>query len=193
MSQSKKNSGCGFVWEGVREQEKKAGHCCTSYGYLENERERGNKPGKREICGRSAECAGELFITFQTCCYVALFACLSFFLFVRICLPLFCPHSSFSYPFWAAAPKGSMTYAFTHRGNFSSSSSFIPLPLKSQPRGQNPSLEAHILASRPKSHPRDPNPNLETQILALTSKSQPWCANSGARSNPPPPSFRPKS
>ena len=52
--------------------------------------------------------------------------------------------------FWAAAPKGPMTYAFTHRGYFSffsSSSSFSVHPLRSS----YSSLEAHILSYRPKS------------------------------------------
>ena len=40
-------------------------------------------------------------------------------------------------PFWAAVPKGSMTYAFTHMGNI-----FLLGPL---PLGPNPSLEAQIL------------------------------------------------
>ena len=49
--------------------------------------------------------------------------------------------------FWAAAPTGRMTYAFTQRGNFSFFSFFsfffffsVPFPLKAQ-----------ILVSRPKS------------------------------------------
>ena len=38
-------------------------------------------------------------------------------------------------PFWAAAPKGPMTYAVTHRGNFSFSSfSYVPPPQNPGPR-----------------------------------------------------------
>ena len=65
-------------------------------------------------------------------------------------------------PFWAEALKGSMTYAFTHMGNF-----FLLLLLlllcpppqipvsrpKFQSQGQNPSPEAQIPALRPKSQP----------------------------------------
>ena len=54
-------------------------------------------------------------------------------------------------PFWAAAPKGSMTYAFTHMGSFL----LLLLLLLRTPLPQSPgpylSLEAHIPASRPKS------------------------------------------
>ena len=49
-------------------------------------------------------------------------------------------------PFWAAAPKGSVTYAFK------------------KPPGPYLSLEAHIPASRPISQPQGPNPSLEAQI-----------------------------
>ena len=44
--------------------------------------------------------------------------------------------------FWAAAPKGLMTYAITDRGNFSFSFSFSSFSV-------HPPIEAHILASRP--------------------------------------------
>ena len=80
----------------------------------------------------------------------------------------------------AAAPKGTMTYVFTHRGNFSSSfSSVCPLPprLKSQPPGPNPSLKAQIPASRPKSQPWGSNSNLEAQIPVSRLKSQPQGSN----------------
>ena len=60
----------------------------------------------------------------------------------------------------AAAPKGPMTYAFTH-GEISPSS-----PPPSVP----PHPEAQILAVRPIFHPRDPNSNLEAQNLALRPK-----------------------
>ena len=72
----------------------------------------------------------------------------------------------FSPPFWAVAPKGLMTYAFTHIwGIFSSSFSFSVPPLPpasrpiSQPGGPYSSLEAQIPVLRPKS--------LETGIWAL--------------------------
>ena len=51
-------------------------------------------------------------------------------------------------PFWAAAPKEPMTYAFTNRGNFSFFSSVHPL--QSSYPGLNPSLEAQILVLKPK-------------------------------------------
>ena len=54
----------------------------------------------------------------------------------------------------AAAPKGSMTYAFTHMGNFL-------LLLRTPPP---PSLQAYISAWRPISQPRGPNPSLDAQI-----------------------------
>ena len=63
--------------------------------------------------------------------------------------------------FWAAAPKGSMTYAFTLL-------LLLLLPLPS-----NPSLEAQILVSRTKSQSGGPNPHLEAQILASRPKSLP--------------------
>ena len=65
------------------------------------------------------------------------------------------------FAFWAAAPQGSMTYAFTHMGDFlllllllllRPSPPQIPVSRpKFQSRGPNPSLEAQIPASRPKS------------------------------------------
>ena len=55
------------------------------------------------------------------------------------------------FAFWAAAPKGSMIYAFTHMGDF--------LLLLRPP----PPL-TQILASRPKTHPQGPNPSLKAQI-----------------------------
>ena len=58
-----------------------------------------------------------------------------------------------------AAPKGSMTYAFTHMGDFLLLLLLLllhtPLP---QPRGPYLSLEAHIQALRPKSQSWGPNP-----------------------------------
>ena len=88
-------------------------------------------------------------------------------------LPSFLPHFlpsffiSFLFPssflflpfpsFWAAAPKGSMTYAFTHMGNFL----LLLLLLRTPPP---PSLQAYISAWRPISQPRGPNPSLDAQI-----------------------------
>ena len=66
-------------------------------------------------------------------------------------------------PFWAAAPKGPMTYAFTQE-------KFLLL------RPSTP-FEAHILALRLKSQPRGPNSSLKAQILALRLKSQPQGSN----------------
>ena len=57
-------------------------------------------------------------------------------------------------PFWAAAPKGSMTYAFTHMGNFLLLLLLLllrPPPLKSQSQGPNSSLEDQIPVLRAKS------------------------------------------
>ena len=51
---------------------------------------------------------------------------------------------------WAAAPKGSMTYAFTHMGNFLFLLLLCP-PAKSNPSQINPSIKAQIPVSRPKS------------------------------------------
>ena len=59
-------------------------------------------------------------------------------------------------PFWATASKGSMTYAFTHMGNF-----LLLLLLHTPPL---PSLRAHFSAWRPISQPLGPNPSLEAQI-----------------------------
>ena len=71
--------------------------------------------------------------------------------FVLRLLLLFSSSSSscfcFCFCFWAAAPKGSMTYAFTHMGNFL----LLRTPPSPQPPGPYLSLEAHIPASRPKS------------------------------------------
>ena len=57
----------------------------------------------------------------------------------------------------AAAPKGSMTYAFTHMGSFL-------LLLLLRPYPPSPSLQAHISAWRPISQPQGPNPSHEAQI-----------------------------
>ena len=79
--------------------------------------------------------------------------------------------STYASPFWAAAPKGSMTYAFTHMGNFLLLLLLLllrpPPPASrpiSQPGGPYPSLEAQISVLRPKSHPQGPNPNPKAQI-----------------------------
>ena len=94
--------------------------------------------------------------------YLALFSFLSFF------------HTCFL--FWAAAPKGPMTYAFTHKGNFSFfffSFSVCPLRLKLQPQGSNHSLEAQITASWLKSQAHGSNHSLEAQIPLLMLKFNP--------------------
>ena len=66
-------------------------------------------------------------------------------------------------PFWAAAPKGWMTSAFTHMENF-------PLLLLLRPSVPPPRLEAQIPVLRPKSQPHGPNPSLKAQILAWRPK-----------------------
>ena len=70
--------------------------------------------------------------------------------------------SSLYLPFWAAATKGLMTYAFT-QGNFLL---LLLLLQRTPPRGPNPSFEAQIPAWRLKSQPRGSNPSLEGQIPA---------------------------
>ena len=60
--------------------------------------------------------------------------------------------------FWAAAPKGPMTYAFTHMGNFL----LLLLLLLRTPLPP---------ASRPISQPGGPYPSLEAQISVLWPKS----------------------
>ena len=58
--------------------------------------------------------------------------------------------------YWAAAPKGSMTYAFTHMGNFFLLLLLLHTPpskLKIQPKSSTPSLEPQIPASRLKTQP----------------------------------------
>ena len=70
---------------------------------------------------------------------------------------LFLSHVSMFSSFWAAAPKGSMTYAFTHMGSFllllllHTPPPQVSRPI-SQPPGQNPILKAQIPIPRPKSH-----------------------------------------
>ena len=66
-------------------------------------------------------------------------------------------------PFWAAAQKGLMTYAFTHMGNF-----FLLLIYPSPP---SLSLGAQILVLRPRSQSHGPNPSLKAQILSWGLKS----------------------
>ena len=99
--------------------------------------------------------------------------------------------------FWAAALKGPMTYAFTHRGNFSFSFSethILAKILVLRPKSQSPGpnfrlkaqipasslnsqpqipLEGHIPASRVTSQPQSSNPSHEAQISAWKLKSQP--------------------
>ena len=67
--------------------------------------------------------------------------------------------------FWAAAPKGLMTYAFTYAE--------ISPPPSSSPSLYPPPLEVQILALRLKSKPQSSNPSLKAQIPALKLKSQP--------------------
>ena len=52
--------------------------------------------------------------------------------------------------FWAAVPKGSLTYAFTHMGKFLLLL-FLLLLFLLRPPPSNPSLQAQILVSRPNS------------------------------------------
>ena len=75
-----------------------------------------------------------------------------------------------SLTFWAAAPKGPLTYAFT-QGEISPSPP--PSPVYPPPRGPNPSFEAHIPALRLQSQPQGLNPSPEAQIAAWRLKSQP--------------------
>ena len=103
---------------------------------------------------------------FVLLCYVCLLIYLFTYLFV--CLFVVCFFFCV-FPFWAAAPKGSMTYAFTHMGDFLLLLLHLLLlrpPLKSQPRGLNFSLKAKIPVPRLKFQPWGPNPSLEAQILA---------------------------
>ena len=76
-------------------------------------------------------------------------------------------------PFWAAAPKGLMTYAFT-QGKFLLLLLLLlhTPPPRFRPRDPTPSLKAQIPASRPKSQPQGPNPSLEAPIPTLRLKSQ---------------------
>ena len=70
----------------------------------------------------------------------------------------------FKKSFWAAAPKGSMTYAFAHIGVF-----FSVHPVtrsKSQSPNPNPSLKAQISATRLKSPPLSSNPSFKAPIPA---------------------------
>ena len=63
--------------------------------------------------------------------------------------------------FWAAAPKGSITYSFTHVGNFLLLLLLPrPFPLKSQSQGPNSSIVAQIPATRPMSQPSFKAPRL---------------------------------
>ena len=56
--------------------------------------------------------------------------------------------AKYLYCFWAAAPKGPMTYAFTQEKILLLL--LLLLLLRPPPRGPNSSLEAQILALRPK-------------------------------------------
>ena len=73
--------------------------------------------------------------------------------------------------FWAAAPKGPMTYASTQTGNFSCflfifSVQPLLLRLKSQPHRSNSSLIALLLTPRLKYQPQGANVSLHAQIFA---------------------------
>ena len=124
-----------------------------------------------------------------------------------------------SVAFWAAAPKGPMTYAFTQGEIFSSffsssfSSSFSVTPsfeLKLQPQAQitvsslNPRLRAQIPTLWLKSQLHRSYSNLLAQIPALWLKLQPSIGHQFLQdllisqippppSSPPPPSFGLKS
>ena len=72
-----------------------------------------------------------------------------------------------SVPLIGSGAKGSMTYTFTHMGNFL----LLPLLLLRPP--SDPSLEAQFPVSRPKPQFQSPNPSLEALFLASRPKSQP--------------------
>ena len=61
-------------------------------------------------------------------------------------------------PFWAAAPKGPVTYAFTQ-------GKFLLLLRPPRTRYPNSSLEAQISALRPKSQPWGPNLNCQREKI----------------------------
>ena len=69
-----------------------------------------------------------------------------------------------------SGPEGVDDLCFHTYGEFSPSSPSSPpppsLPLKSQSRGLNSSLEAQIPVLRPKFQPQGPDFSLEAQILA---------------------------
>ena len=123
------------------------------------------------------------FISLSFFFFCVFFSFLFFFSFAFLFVS-FVSFCFFFFPFWAAAPKGSMTYAFTHIRDFLLLLPFLlctpphPPALRpiSQPRGPNPSLEAQIPTSRPKSPPQGPNSSLngfgpQDQRLALLSVS----------------------
>ena len=79
--------------------------------------------------------------------------------------------------FWAAAPKGPVTYAFTYAEISPSSPSLTtpphikaPIPASrfiSQPLGPNPSFKAQIPASKLKSQAQRLNPSFKANIPGL--------------------------
>ena len=79
-----------------------------------------------------------------------------------LCVTMSLDPSLIKHRFWAAAPKGSMTYAFT-QGNFLPLLLLLLVLLRTPP----PHLQAHISASKPISQPRGPNPSLEAEIPGL--------------------------
>ena len=89
----------------------------------------------------------------------------SFFRFFYLSIRFFFLSSFF--PFWAAAPKGPMTYAFTQEKFLL----LLLLLLLRTPPDSDPSLQAETPALRLKSQPLGPNPSLEAQILASRPKS----------------------
>ena len=77
-----------------------------------------------------------------------------------------------SSPFWAAAPKGPMTYAFTNAEFFPPSPSMSPPP----PPASRPKFQpwTQISSLRPKFQPQRSNPSLEAQFPAWSLNSQLW-------------------
>ena len=80
--------------------------------------------------------------------------------------------------FWAAAPKGPMTYAFTHTGDFLLLLLLLHHPLtpaskpkgsrlQSQPKGSNLSLKAPTPTSRLQSQPGSSNPDYIAPISTI--------------------------
>ena len=99
------------------------------------------------------------FVSFKSLSFF--FSCVFFsflfffsFAFLFVSFVSFC---FFFFPFWAAALKGSMTYAFTHMGDFLLLLLLLLLLLRTPPPP----------VSRPISQPGGPYPSLEAQIPDL--------------------------